>query len=150
MKIDDKDIEDGVRPLPVRRGCGAWGPCACTGKCKQIIGYIDYDLYTYFLSNYVSQEEFVDMHMKAVEKTEPQEVEPISFEMHLPPGEMVIRLSEIKRHFVDSDRPFVLTAFGKRITKENQREFQFIKENRKELEELLKKHNGHFFANNFE
>ena len=46
------------KDLPVRRGCG-FGPCACTGYCDLIIGWIDRDTYSSFMKSYVSVEDFI-------------------------------------------------------------------------------------------
>ena len=39
MVINDEDYKKGYGPIPVRAGC-ITGPCACSGHCKKIIGYI--------------------------------------------------------------------------------------------------------------
>lgn len=34
-----EDIKADPNGVPIYAGCPANGPCACTGKCKKIIGY---------------------------------------------------------------------------------------------------------------
>ena len=46
------------KDLPVRRGCG-FGPCACTGYCDLIIGWIDRDTYSSFMKSYVSYQKII-------------------------------------------------------------------------------------------
>lgn len=32
-------LEEDPRGAPIYRGCGAGGPCACTGRCREITGW---------------------------------------------------------------------------------------------------------------
>lgn len=40
-KIIDEYIEFIKGKEPIRRGCSSGGPCFCTGKCQEIIGWRD-------------------------------------------------------------------------------------------------------------
>lgn len=33
--------DEPPKRIPILRGCGANGPCFCTGRCRDIIGYRD-------------------------------------------------------------------------------------------------------------
>lgn len=58
MIVFKEDIDSGIDPLPVRNGCS--GPCACSGFCRIIIGYIDRTKYIEFMTKFVSFENFIE------------------------------------------------------------------------------------------
>ena len=45
MIVNDRDLELDIQHVPVRRGCNAWGGCACTGRCDNIFGFVNKDEY---------------------------------------------------------------------------------------------------------
>ena len=45
MIVNDRDLELDIQHVPVRRGCNAWGGCACMGTCNNIIGFVNKDEY---------------------------------------------------------------------------------------------------------
>jgi hypothetical protein len=62
--VNTKDLEnEGLTLLPVRRGC--IGMCACTGRCREIIGYVDAKEYREFMKGYISPEEWLTKELKS-------------------------------------------------------------------------------------
>lgn len=80
MIIFQVDIDGGSDPLPVRQGCGP-GPCACSGECKKIIGYIGRKKYCDFLQSFISIETFIAKNFEKVveEKRDIEKFEIINY-----------------------------------------------------------------------
>lgn len=70
MLVRPEDLQQcGENELvPVRRGCGG-GPCACTGACNKIVGYIHSQTYVDFMKSFVSVEDFLLQNMSKVGAT---------------------------------------------------------------------------------
>jgi hypothetical protein len=63
MIIFKDDADDGLDPLPVRKGC--WGgPCACSGSCLEIIGEVPRKEYLDFVDKFISVEDWIKKNMK--------------------------------------------------------------------------------------
>ncbi len=44
--VDDKDLNNPeLKDLPLRRGCGGFGPCCCTGGCMEVVQHISREKY---------------------------------------------------------------------------------------------------------
>jgi hypothetical protein len=54
--LDNKELKN----LPIRRGCNNVFGCACLGICKNIEGYVVRKDYEDFISNFKSEEDFLN------------------------------------------------------------------------------------------
>ncbi len=144
MNIDKKDFEARLNPLPVRKGCGAYGPCACTGSCSEIIGFIDFEIYEVFKKNYVSEEDFLNANIVLRDEPEPEkkvEFYEILFDTKVDAvNNKYMTLNLMKQRFKD----FSLSCIGKRITSADGPNFYFVDRHKYALKDFVEAHGGRF------
>lgn len=156
MQVDQKDYILRSNPLPIKRGCFG-GPCACTGRCEEVIGYIDFEVYDVFKRNYEAELDFLERNIILKEEDEtvicPGGYYKITFNTNLKPtyikDKLVVNkyliLNKLKKLFMEKNIIFPLSCIGREV-KLNDPDFNFIHNNRKLLKQMVEEYGGSFVA----
>jgi len=145
MIIEQKDLLNvELDPIPVRAGCFG-GPCACMGTCHEIVGMIDRKKYHEFMSTFKTEEQFLQEtmvpHKEEKNTINNRSIKTIYISFPSDGGVKYKILARLKLLFNFEKVSLLENILSTYSFDENNKFFDKMCTNWKELEALLKEYN---------